>query len=183
MSRGDWGIILALVGWLILTGTSPPHKESPKTNTEEQEQVAAAPVSNFAAYPNKYADRCYQAKNHDTADLCAQWRAAIAAEKAAESGWWGNLISGFGGLLSFISVVLVVMALRQTEKSRGQAREANHIAKLAHERAVRAYVNVTKVMVTPFVPGQAPLFVVEFVNSGATPAMDLRLISQAFFSR
>jgi hypothetical protein len=63
------------------------------------------------------ADDCYKSKNHDSADLCAQWRAALAAEKAAERALWNNWISAIAAFFSLVSVLLVIHALRQTDRS------------------------------------------------------------------
>lgn len=67
--------------------------------------------------PDKNDDRCYEADDHDSADLCAQWRAALAAEKAAETAEWGNYVGVASALLSFVSIVLVLIALGQTRKA------------------------------------------------------------------
>ena len=114
-------------------GASPPAKQEPKTATADKQSPsnASLPVSDeYKPYPDKYAEACYKASNHDSADLCAQWRAAIAAEKAADATTWANWISTAGTLLSFVSVILVLVAL-------GQTRKANRLTMRANARATR----------------------------------------------
>jgi hypothetical protein len=127
MPRGYRCIIVALVG-LTLCGAAPPEKQPVSTQAAEQVSPSAEPAPNYSPYTGYNPDPCYQAKNHDTADLCAQWRAAVAAEKAAEATHWGNLIAGLGTTLSFISILLVFFALRQTERSLRAAHTANEQA-------------------------------------------------------
>jgi len=115
MLTGYRSIILAL--GLILCGATPPEKQAVHTQAPEQVEPSSSSTPDYTPYPDKYAEACYGSKNHDSADLCAQWRAAIAAEKAAETTRWGNIIAGIGAALSFFSIVLVICALRQTEKS------------------------------------------------------------------
>jgi hypothetical protein len=124
--------ILAIVALLILAGATPPHEKRPASNTATQVQPPPAPISEYAPYPHPDSHKCYQSKNHDSADLCAQWRAAVAAEEAAYSAWWGNIVGGGAALLTLISLGFIFYALRQTERSLKQTREANEIARLSN---------------------------------------------------
>lgn len=116
MLRGYWRIIIAVAG-LVLLGAAPPEKRAENAQPTKAIEPPAPPQARYAPYPDRYAESCYQAKDHDTADLCAQWRAATAAEEAADTAWWGNLVGAIAATLSLASVFLVVIALRQTEKS------------------------------------------------------------------
>ena len=121
MLRGYRSIVVALAG-LALSGATPPKKEAVTQEATSQPSPATAPLADYTPYPNRFADSCYEDKGHDTADLCAQWRAAVAAEKNADTAYWSNWIAGAGAMLSFVSIVLVVIAL-------GQTRKANRISK------------------------------------------------------
>ena len=121
MLRGCRGIFCAFVG-LALSGAAPPKKDAVTPQATSQPRRATSPLPDYTPYPNRYADSCYGDKNHDTADLCAQWRAAVAAEKATDTAYWSNWIAGAGAMLSFVSIILVVIAL-------GQTRKANRISK------------------------------------------------------
>ena len=94
--RGYRLFVLAL--GLILCGAQPPKEQTQgKPSAHETEQPASKP---YAPYPGYNPDPCYQAKDHDTADLCAQWRAAIAAEKAAKEAGRSTDWSIFATFLS-----------------------------------------------------------------------------------
>jgi hypothetical protein len=138
MSRGYWGIFLAALGCLILAGASPPNKVAPATKAEQRQapapRVSPAPApKEYRPYSNRNADRCYEAQDHEAADLCAQWRAAYAAEKAAKAAERGNWIAGGGALLTFVSVILIIGAL-------AQGREANAIAKKDFESTYKPWL-------------------------------------------
>jgi hypothetical protein len=125
--------------------------------------------------------------------LCAQWSAADAAQETASLSYAGNWISAFGALLSFLSVILVLLALRQ-------GREANRIAAEGAKDADEALAHSRKVALAELRPwvvynglecSEAERGVVagevidekfliaflKFVNSGKTPANNCRMWS------
>jgi len=173
MFRGYRLLIVALVG-LALSGATPPKKQSVYENANSQTEPPPPPTSDYAPYSKYNPDPCYQAKDHDTADLCAQWRAAMAAEKAADASYQSNLIGAIGSILSFISICLVFFALRQTEASLKAARAANEIAHDTAKRELRAYLQPKTAYVEYGPKCQKPEFTVEMINSGNTPAYDVR---------
>ncbi|HYN46388.1 MAG TPA: hypothetical protein VES64_06825 [Allosphingosinicella sp.] len=130
MLRGYWGIVLAAFGCLILAAAKagPPPKAEINNQAADQRQQAPAPPpraapdsrESYRPHADYNQDDCYRNADHDAADLCAQWRAALAAEKAAEWSRRGVFVAIGGALLSFASVILVLMAL-------GQGRVANRI--------------------------------------------------------
>lgn len=107
-------LVVALVG---LCGAAPPKKGSVSEQPAQQVAPAPPPPPSYAPYPDQNAESCYEADNHDSADLCAQWRAAVGAEKAADAAWYSVGVDGVGALFSLISIGLVVYALLQTNKS------------------------------------------------------------------
>lgn len=94
--RSNWRYIIALVGLTFLTGAGPSNEPRIGANSNQKtENVPSAPApatspEEYAPCPDVNAESCYKAKNHDSADLCAQWRAAVAAEKATDAAKWGN---------------------------------------------------------------------------------------------
>ena len=195
MSRGCRLLIAAVAG-LILAGAAPVKNAGVSQNATEKVNSSPAHTVNYAAYPNKHADECYKAKDHDTADLCAQWRAAIAAEKTAKLALWGNWIGGIGGFLSIASIILVVIALRQTEKSLKLAQKERaaatrraiasaddtaraiiaaeshaEVAKEAAQRQLRAYITIDVPYITNH-PDTGLLLEYHIIatNDGVTPA-------------
>ena len=113
MLRGNRLYIVAL--GLILCGAKPP-QEQPQSQTSAQpaEQATAEPYAPYAGYD---PDPCYQAKDHDAADLCAQWRASIAAEKAANEAGRATDWAIVATFLSAIGLGAIVVSLRQTNRS------------------------------------------------------------------
>lgn len=175
MPTGYRGVILAL--GLILCGAAPPKEQPVRTEAASQVQPTVEATPDYSPYPRYNPDPCYQAKNHDTADLCAQWRAAIAAEKAANASHQSNLIGGLGGLLSFISIVLVFIALRQTERSLKEARAANQIAQASANRQLRAYLMTEDHQIQGFWRAGPTTMILKLYNRGQTPAYDVRVWS------
>jgi hypothetical protein len=131
MFRGYWSCIFAFVGWLALCGAQPPIKQPQNTSSTQQPApkprsaaittpiITAEPFTKFTAYP----DYCYQAKDHDAADLCAQWRSTLAAEKAAEEAGRSTTWSIFATILNVLSLVAVVIALFLTRQANGISRK------------------------------------------------------------
>jgi hypothetical protein len=149
MLRGYRRIIIAAVGWLTLAAAQQPaeHKNSnqsgaqttktAKSSLPPAEASSVNEVDNFTAYPGYNPDPCYRAKSHDKADLCAQWRAAIAAEKSAHEARRATNWSVAATFLSFIAVVGLIVTLWQTSGALGEARRGNILAMRENARATR----------------------------------------------
>jgi hypothetical protein len=175
MPRGYLCVIVVLVGWLILAASNPPNERRPQVQPNGHSAPASEPgpsptAKPYAPYPGVNDPRCYQASNHDSADLCAQWRAAFATEKAANATTSANLISGAGAALSFISIVLVCIAL-------GQTRKANKLSEDTARRQLRAYIALQSA--TGGESGTSLTVRAAMTNSGQTPAHRVK-ISQIF---
>lgn len=152
MSRGYRFIIFAAVGWLALCGAklsveqpkSVVSTESSSSLTNSATSPARSPSTKagheFVAYPGYNPDPCYNAQEHDAADLCAQWRAAIAAEKAAHEARRATTWSIVAAILNTIGLFAVGYALYLNI-------EANRIARLAaiHDRRPFLSYNELKV--------------------------------------
>jgi len=115
MLRGHRGIIVALVGWLVLCGANAPAQSQKQGDSAEKDRTPG--FAPFKPYPNVNESRCYNAPDHDQADLCAQWRAAFAAEKsasAAVSTYWLSLVAA---ILTAIGTVALFVTLRLTRQT------------------------------------------------------------------
>lgn len=138
MPRGYRLVILAIAGWLVLCGAQPPNKQSQRAadaqKTTSQLQASSPP---FNAYSGYDPDPCYHAKDHDSADLCAQWRAAIAAEKAAHESRRATFWAIIATFLSAATVIGLIVTIRQTNGALGEARRGNRIAMKANARTTR----------------------------------------------
>lgn len=151
MFRGHRIALFAAFGWLLLAADKPPTEQlSGKADTAEQKQRLAQPEPRtltpppavheappYVPYKDRNADPCYYAKNHDSADLCAQWRAALAAEKAAQEARTATIWAAFATLLSAIGVAGLIYTIWQTNGALGEARRGNRISLLVEKRSRR----------------------------------------------
>lgn len=130
MPRGNRLFVLAL--GLILCGAKPPQEQAKgQPSAQPTQQATAEP---YAPYPVYNPDPCYQAKNHDTADLCAQWRASIAAEKAAHEARRATNWAIVATLLSAAGLGFIVWSLLQTNGALNEARRGNRFNLLFEKR-------------------------------------------------
>lgn len=135
-------ILAAIAGLTLLAAADQPARNSSATEQAKKEQASENPTAEavrlaYRPYPDWDAASCYQAKNHDTADLCAQWRAAVAAEKATREARRATTWTIVAALLSFATVVGLIVTIWQTHGALGEARRGNRIAMKANVRATR----------------------------------------------
>jgi hypothetical protein len=142
-------IIVAAFGWLSLCGANPPAQytnghsaahntsQTPSAVASPLPRLATSPSDKFAPYGGYNPDPCYKAQSHDAADLCAQWRAAIAAEKAAHEARRTSTWSIVATVLSAIAVFGLIVTIWQTWGALGEARRSNLIAQRGNARATR----------------------------------------------
>jgi len=78
---------------------------------------------------------CYQHTDHDTADLCAQWRAALAAEASAHEARRATNWSVFGAIISLLGTVGLIVTIFLTKKSIDMTRLANQMTEAANTAA------------------------------------------------
>jgi hypothetical protein len=133
--RGCRGVIVAIAG-LALAGAQQPtkqaeiaknHQPTQETTNSSVPQPKSVELS-YSPYADRSSDSCYNAKSHDTADLCAQWRAAIAAEKAASEARNATIAAFIGVFLSFMTVVGLMVTIFQTRGALGEAKRGNQLA-------------------------------------------------------
>jgi hypothetical protein len=135
MATGCRCIVLAVLGWLILGGASLPPNQNvkPYATNQGQQSPPAEDRRGYRSYPDKNADACYESPNHDTADLCAQWRATVAAEKSTITTYWGTALGFVSTVLLIVTLVLQSKQLRITQEDRDAARTES--AALARDTA------------------------------------------------
>jgi hypothetical protein len=166
MSRGYRSIIVAAFGWLILCAQHP--NPTAKAEQAQADSRVGDALVNIATTYNQEAKRaqrlpdappCGPAQYQSNDDLCAQWKAADAAEKAA---WWAAFAGWFGGL-SFLGV-LAAIAL---------AFHSNWIARDTAKRQLRAYLGIERVFAEMTDDGMR--ITVKLKNFGETPASQANL--------
>ena len=138
-----WGVLLA-AAFLLGAGPQQPNKQAETAGTTAKKQASpqnsASPAptaqSSYRPYPERYSDACYDAQDHEAADLCAQWRAAIAAEKAAREARIATIAAIIGTVLSLATVIGLIITICQTSGALGEARRGNRL-NVAFERRAR----------------------------------------------
>jgi len=116
-------VFFAIIGWLALCGAREA-TPSARPVASPVPISAPSPGSKFTAYPGYDPDPCYRMADHDAADLCAQWRASIAAEKSAHEARRSATWSIIATFLSALSLGAVAYALKLTVESNNIARAA-----------------------------------------------------------
>lgn len=130
-------VIVALFAAFLLLGASNPPSEQPEQAKAQQAKPSALSTPKYAPYSNWRDEACYNAKDHDSADLCAQWRAAAAAEKAAAESERATTWSVIATILSGLALGALVVTLIQTERSLRTAIATNKITESAHRAWIR----------------------------------------------
>jgi len=161
-------------------------QQSNQAQPQQQQAPAPAPPPRDAKQPLWNDDACYKAKDHNAADLCAQWRAAVAAEEAAKAAKRAVTWTIVGTFLSGLALGALLWTLHQTEKALDQARLGNSITESGLHRQLRPYVYLTNVHMTfphPIMDGASPSddapVVLYFKNFGQTPAKHVTLRAKA----
>lgn len=149
MSGGYRRIVIAAVGWLALCGAQPPAKQADSNKGAQKAAPTAqatarpapatptSPPGKFAAYPDYNAEACYKANDKDAADLCAQWRAAVATEKTVKEARRATNWSIAATFLSLVTVVALIITIWQTNGALREARRGNRLNLLFERRARR----------------------------------------------
>jgi hypothetical protein len=136
MPRGYRLVICAAFG-LALTAAQQPPEQKKNATAPAQPKPSVTAQTPYAPYANLNADACYKARDHDAADLCAQWRAALAAEKAAHESRRATTWSIVATVLSAFAVAGLAITIWQSRGALGVARKSNLITQRASARATR----------------------------------------------
>lgn len=160
------GLVLAiLLAWGVgfVTGQDGSNyaredRYQPYRYAADNEQNAQAALTDQAK-PVEYRRPCRDPKGNSESELCAQWKAARAAETGAlwtERAFWVGII----GAIGIIAALLLTV-------------DSNSIARDTARRQLRAYVSVDlgKIVCLPHPNGTAIFELpVEMRNGGVTPA-------------
>jgi hypothetical protein len=187
MSRSDWNILAAFAGLAALviafglgsyvTALNDTQEEryQPYRYTAEQPSQTKTPLTaKPTAQPLQYRTPCGQPEGQGESDLCAQWRAANAAEDSALWTKWGFWIGVVGSTLLLWQIILTRKAVEDTSEATEAMREANRIADEAAKREARAYIRIDldddrKII---FEPGKKIVVAFNVINYGLTPAIN-----------
>jgi len=135
----------------------------------DDEKAAIAPIGKHVQALEE-REPCHDPKGHDESDLCAQWRAAKAAE---DSAFWAK--GSFW--ITFFGAIGLAVTLWFNLKAWEAARKANEISEDTAKRELRAYLSAAPGGLT-IGPHQKIVGSIAVKNVGQTPASDV--IHQAF---
>ena len=171
-------IIIAAVGWLILTGQTgqPRHNNTATEAQAEQGLNNIAAAIEHANKPEKSDPGCDPRKEDRHSDLCAQWKAADAARNSFVLGIFGAAI-GFATLLAAgFAAMYAKEAALHTQAGAEAAKEALAHARLISDAELRPYLFIEKMEMKDVDPDFSSLKRVEAVlkNYGITPARNIR---------
>lgn len=124
-----------------------------------------------------YRTPCDDPKGQTESDLCAQWRAANAAEDSAFWTEWGFWIASVGSTLLLWQIILTRKAVEDTSQATETMREANQIAREIGQAQIRAYPIVSEITVEYNDANQALVVGWKISNNGSTPAISCEIIS------
>lgn len=102
---------------MALAGNNQSGEGTPQESAAKQQGKTGALADNSALKPDKYQQARQRTPGGENSELCAQWTAALAAKKDNDLLYDVNLIAAASAVLSFVSVLLVLIALRQTNAS------------------------------------------------------------------
>lgn len=165
--------------------TSLPKTQEHYPSYQTRNNTLGAPdsVANVARSAVKRVP-CDNPSNETESDLCAQWRAAKAAEKAADWTLYGVFASCIGITLLLWQLMLTRRAVEDTGEATEAMREQNRISERA-QRAWMAHTEISHNFVIDASMGREIPAGVEFqsqwINTGNTPAFHCVFQNQHHF--
>jgi hypothetical protein len=165
-------LIVFGIGLLIGTLNYPDeqrHQEYRYTDKDITDtKIATRPDLSKA---KEYNAPCEKPYGKDESDLCAQWRAAKAAENSAFWTKWGVWIAVIGSSLLMWQIVLTRKAVQDTGEATQAMIDANKIARESAHAQIRAYLAVEHVKMR--VTNVGMICDVSVKNVGESPATDI----------
>ncbi len=144
MSRSNWRVVLAAVGFLTLCAAAPKGQHASREQQQYQRNIAESLNSidaslKEATKPDVASEPCRDGKDHRESDLCAQWKAADAAQSAANATWlfgvFGTMIGGLTLAAAWAAAKWAKKAAQHTEEGAIEARKAADAAIASIEHA------------------------------------------------
>lgn len=192
MAMSDLRCIVAAFGLLVAAAApldSPSNQQTAQAGSMEKSPKAAIPPGRLDERDER-AQPCEAGQDNRRSELCAQWKAADAAQESAN--WTRRTFwLGLGGvLIGFLTLAAAVAAAVYARKASLEAGRASTAAErgLDHAHAVsaaqlRPYVYFGEARVTLPLSRKSAV-VVDVRNYGQTPALNLQYaIATDFVSR
>ncbi|MBW8294740.1 hypothetical protein [Sphingopyxis sp.] len=129
--------LIAAVAQAKPPAVSAPEVTAPVISEAAKSSAKNASVRKFGSTQN--ADRpCAPGTEDRTSDLCAQWKAADAAEEAARWSFWQMALTGLGLLLGAITMGAAIAAAVYAKRAAKAAEDAVKTAETATDHAAKA---------------------------------------------
>ena len=190
-------VAFALLGYFAYDKLESADKPAYSQYKYQPARDAIAPplAKNTKIASAPYQPNCAAPKSRDDADLCAQWASVQAVGESNRITRLSILITGleFGALIISLfftgwAALAASKAARIAEEATKDADDAIAIARqsaAAAERQVaiseeasrkelQAYVVIGGLIANGFGPNSAPMFQVQLINTGKTPARNLK---------
>lgn len=191
MHTGNKGVILAF--GLLLTAASPPKQEVHGTEQSSalvQDQQALQDIAKALREANEPSDLnepCYNGIDRRNSDLCAQWKAADAAESAANAAWVFGFLGALIGTMTLAAAAAAAWYAKkaadhtaesviEAKRSADAAEETMATASTSYEMQMRPYIAINTeedAHSGPFSRDTVLRFFVK--NFGQIPASSVRL--------
>ena len=181
--------ICAVVVAMGLAGVSPPQGktgEQPGQAAQPQQQSAPPAASPQAADAKPLEAACDQGEANRDSDLCAQWYAADSAYEASiwtrRTGWFTGIGLIVGAITMGAAICAALFARDAAEHTKDGAKAAwaaEKVTRESAERQLRAYIHVSRVEMHQYEVGKHPVFGVEIMNAGQTPAYEVTINADA----
>jgi hypothetical protein len=179
MSNRYWGALFAAIGLafisfgfgaMLVASNYPEQERYPGYRQTQGDPARADAALVNRSQTLEYRKPCEQPEGSDESDLCAQWKAARAAEASA---LWTRLTFWLGVVGVFVTIIgtaLLIRTLRQNDQALTIARTSSEESRKIGEAQVRAYLGVTGGVLK----WNGTDFHVEltFRNSGQSPALN-----------
>jgi hypothetical protein len=171
-----------LLGIYVRSLSEPEQQRYQSYQTAKKSDAGTTPVVDMAEAP-KNRTPCIDPKSETEADLCAQWRSALATEESAEWTKWGVIASFIGITFLAWQIALTRQAVQDTGEATEAMREANDTARTTASAQLRPYVHVNDINWQAVGGGgeQYIEFKVRFINSGQTPAKEMQMAVHGYF--
>jgi hypothetical protein len=170
-SKPAMRIAIMGIGWLALCAAQSPVK-APKAGPTTAPR--ATPTATSKPFPGDSTDRCYNTADRDGANLCAQWKAAIAAESSADAAWWTVYFAGLGIALTVITMAAAIAAAYFAKRAADETKRGADAAHGANRPWLDIDLKLHGICVNYDRRGYSLQLEVIPLNAGASPAIDVR---------
>jgi hypothetical protein len=187
MSRVYWIAAIAF-GLAVLSSPVNDAGGQVQGSAVEPEIYIPPPLFGIFERPNtadETAEPCEKGKDNRNSDLCAQWKAADAAEVSADwagDTFWLGLVGTVFGCFTLIAAALAAYyakrAAEETKRGADAAHDAIVVTRELGQVQVRAYVAIGNIRVIGFNPDMTPEISYKIKNVGQSPAMRFQNVSR-----